>query len=531
MRISIRGFRPVNSSFATRSEKLNSSRQTGRVLASTRWNRYHRTSGRATSPRERRSRRRLAHECAIRAFHAIASTWKTPAATLFVRAPVSRARPRRECVSGGSITASPVCACRVVDPPRAFLARHGLRPLPSRGRAYPRTPATNASRPLSRIVRDSASSLRRGQLSDPATEARNIVKAASRAHFSTVVPLDESDDLVNAFSPPPARPSARPLPRVRPPRADHDAPESTSTMTLDAGFGPRPDPSASEENGAEAYLASLRTTLDSTLEETPMPVVEGFSTFSIDHFDRVDRRRDRSTSNRSGWGPPAGWSSTRDASWTRKPPNREKISRRFNACANARSTDRPPEYAPRSSSTRDRSTNVDGERFGRRHARRNRTNRVSDTNRRREVARERVDGEAAPETRTRGGGVLPSVLSRRVVQWWKGYHRVVRAARRRVARESPTVRAVRTRGASSHDCGADEREDAIGARETRGTRSSGRGETRETWERRERRRRTSRARSEVRERARRATGTSRPTSHLPERFGAGFGGAARRWAR
>lgn len=30
---------------------------------------------------------------------------------------------------------------------------------------------------------------------------------------------------------------------------------------------------------------------------------------------------------------------------------------------------------------------------------------------------------------------------------------------------------------------------------------------------------------------RRATGTSRPTNHLPERFGAGFGGAARSWAR
>ena len=30
---------------------------------------------------------------------------------------------------------------------------------------------------------------------------------------------------------------------------------------------------------------------------------------------------------------------------------------------------------------------------------------------------------------------------------------------------------------------------------------------------------------------RNANGTSRPTSHPPERFGAGFGGAARRWAR
>ena len=75
----------------------------------------------------------------------------------------------------------------------------------------------------------------------------------------------------------------------------------------------------------------------------------------------------RPRTDRGGVRPRVG-PSTRDASWTRKLPNREKISRRFNACANARSTDRPPEYAPRSSSTRDRSTNVDGERFGRRHA-------------------------------------------------------------------------------------------------------------------------------------------------------------------
>ena len=394
----------------------------------------------------------------------------------------------------------------------------------------PRTPATNASRPLSRIVRDSASSLRRGQLSDPATEARNIVKAASRAHFSTVVPLDESDDLVNAFSPSPGA-SPRVLSARAPARADHDAPESTSTMTLDAGFGPRPDPSASEENRAEAYLASLRTTLDSTLEETPMPVVEGFSTFSIDHFDRVDRRRDRSTSNRSGWGPPAGWSEhTRRVVDAEAAESREDLApfQRVRQRAIDRSTARVRaaiELDPRPVDERRWRTVRTETRVG--------TGRTESPTRTGD-AKSRANASTArpPPRRERAeAGYYPA--SYRVALSSGGRDTTASCALRAASRraESPTVRAVPLRAGRPPMIVAPM---SVKMRLARAKLAE-----LEVPGAARRARRGSDARDDAELRVlvprcaneRRATGTSRPTSHLPERFGAGFGGAARRWAR
>ena len=396
----------------------------------------------------------------------------------------------------------------------------------------PRTPDIVASRTLSRLVRDSASSLRRGQLSDPATEARNIVKAASRAHFSTIVPLDESDDLVRVFYPSPDA-TPRALPARAPALADRDAPESTSTTTLVAGFGPprRDDPSVSEEHRAEAYLASLRTTLDSTLEETPMPVVEGFSAFSIDHFDRVDRRRDRSTANRSGWGPPEGWS--------------EHTRRVVDAEASKSRDERAPFQRVRQRAF-DRAT-------ARLHAAIELDPRPIDERRSRSVPRS-VPIEPAPapadsgirtgDPKTRAASTSktrqPPRRERAEAGYYPASYRValpsggrdttascaLRAASRR-AEASPTVRAVPLRAGRPPMVVAPMSAKMRVARaklaelEVPGAaRRARRGDDVE------RRVLVPKCANE-----RNANGTSRPTSHPPERFGAGFGGAARRWAR
>lgn len=386
----------------------------------------------------------------------------------------------------------------------------------------PRTPDIVASRTLSRLVRDSASSLRRGQLSDPATEARNIVKAASRAHFSTIVPLDESDDLVRVFYPSPDA-TPRALPPRAPARADRASFESTSTTTLDAGFGPpRPDPSVSEEHRAEAYLASLRTTLDSTLEETPMPVVEGFSAFSIDHFDRVDRRRDRSTANQSGWGPPGGWS--------------EHTRRVVDAEASKSRDDRAPFQRVRQRAF-DRAT-------ARLHAAIELDPRPIDERRSRSVPTESAPADAGVRTgdpKTRASTTRPPPRRERAeAGYYPASYRValpsggrdttascaLRAASRR-AEASPTVRAVPLRAGRPPMVVAPMSAKMRVARaklaelEVPGAaRRARRGDDVE------RRVLVPKCANE-----RNANGTSRPASHLPERFGAGFGGAARRWAR
>jgi hypothetical protein len=382
----------------------------------------------------------------------------------------------------------------------------------------PRTPDIVASRTLSRLVRDSASSLRRGQLSDPATEARNIVKAASRAHFSTIVPLDESDDLVRVFYPSPDA-TPRALPARAPARADRDAPESTSTTTLDAGFGPaRPDPSVSKEDRAEAYLASLRTTLDSTLEETPMPVVEGFSAFSIDHFDRVDRRRDRSTANQSGWGPPGGWS--------------EHARRVVDAEASKSRDERAPFQRVRQRAF-DRAT-------ARLHAAIELDPRSIEERRSRSVPTEPAPANSGIRTGDPRKSRPPPRRERAEAGYYPASYRValpsggrdttascaLRAASRR-AEASPTVRAVPLRAGRPPTVVAPMSAKMRVARAKLAELELP-GEARRA-----------RRRDDVERRVlvpkcaneRNANGTSRPTSHLPERFGAGFGGAARRWAR
>ena len=194
-----------------------SSRQTGRVLASTRWNRYHRTSVARRATRERRSR--VVSRTSARSAHFTRSPRRgRRPPRLSSSARPCRARPRRECVSGGSITASPICACRVADPrPRALLARRRLRPLP-----VPRSPRTPRARPrptLATALRVSCATARAPFAAVnsriPRAEARNIVKLRPARTSPPSCPGRVRRPRQRILAPPPARPRASSR-RVRP---------------------------------------------------------------------------------------------------------------------------------------------------------------------------------------------------------------------------------------------------------------------------------------------------------------------------
>lgn len=259
-----------------------------------------------------------------------------------------------------------------------------------------------------------------------------------------------------------------------------------------------------------------------------MPVVEGFSAFSIDHFDRVDRRRDRSTANRSGWGPPGGWS--------------EHTRRVVDAEASKSRDERAPFQRVRQRAF-DRAT-------ARLHAAIDLDPRPIDERRSRSVPRSvPIEPGPAPadsgirtgDPKTRAASTRqPPRRERAEAGHYPASYRValpsggrdttascaLRAASRR-AEASPTVRSVPLRAGRPPMVVAPMSAKMRVARaklaelEVPGAaRRARRGDDVE------RRVLVPKCANE-----RNANGTSRPTSHLPERFGAGFGGAARRWAR
>ena len=533
MRISIiRGKRPVNSSFATRSEKLQfvpSNRPRLGVNALEPLPSYigwrdeprasvDRASSRARVRDPRISRDRLDVDDARRDS---------------LRPRACRARPRRECVSGGSIHRVSICACRVVDPPRALSSRDmGC------GHPFPRSCVPHArTRPTPRDRSRVSCATARA----PFAAVNSRIPRRRRATSSRLRP----HPLLHRRAPGRVR---RPRQRLLP------LPRRVPTPPLRACARARGPRRARVDLDHDPRRRFWAPTGPLRLRGEPRGGVPRVAP----HHSRLDPRRDAHARRggfqhllhrplrprRSAARPvdlePIGVGSARGvvrAHTTR----RGRGSRRIASRSRAVSTRAPTRARPidRSSTRRDRARPATGRRTSMANGStetRVGTGRTESPTRTGD-AKSRANASTArpPPRRERAeAGYYPA--SYRVALPSGGRDTTascaLRAASRR-AEASPTVRAAPvTRGASSHDCCADEREDAIGARETRGTRSSGRGETRETWVRRERRRRTSRARSEVRAAAaRRATGTSRPTSHLPERFGAGFGGAARRWAR
>ena len=289
-------------------------------------------------------------------------------------------------------------------------------------------------------------------------------------------------------------------------------------MTLDAGFGPRPDPAASEPKPRGGSRPPRRSAPLSTRPSKRRPCPSwrvSAPSPSTTSTASIGGATGRARTDRGGVRPRGG-PSTRDAPWTPPPPNREEDLAPFQRVrqrAIDRSTARVRaaiEHDPRPVDERRWRTVRTETRVG--------TGRTESPTRTGD-AKSRANASTArpPPRRERAeAGYYPA--SYRVALSSGGRDTTASCALRAAPRraESPTVRAVPPRGASSHDCGADEREDAIGARETRGTRSSGRGETRA--------RRGSDARDDAElacsfrgaRTERRATGTSRPTSHLPE---------------
>ena len=530
MRISIRGFRPVNSSFATRSEKLQfvpSNRPRLGVNALEPLPSYigsrdeprasvDRASSRARVRDPRISRDRLDVEDARRdSLRPRARVARVPDASAFRAVP----SPRLQSAPVGSLT-------RRARFPRATWAAA----TPSRGRAYPthardqRLATALAYRARQRELPSPRSTL--GSRDGGAQHRQGCVPRAllhRRAPGRVRRPRQR-------LLPLPRRVPARPLRACAPARGPRRA-------RVDLDHDPR--------RRFWAPTGPLR------LRGKPRGGVPRVAP----HHSRLDPRRDAHARRggfqhllhrplrprRSAARPvdlePIGVGSARGvvrAHATRRGRGSRRIARRSRAVSTRAPTrDRPID---RPSTRRDRARPATGRRTSMANGsdgdtRRNRTNRVSDTNRRREVARERVDGEAAPRRERAEAGYYPA--SYRVALSSGGRDTTASCALRAASRraESPTVRAVPLRAGRPPMIVAPM---SVKMRLARAKLAE-----LEVPGAARRARRGSDARDDAELRVlvprcaneRRATGTSRPTSHLPERFGAGFGGAARRWAR